>query len=399
MASGRRIQSDIEKMLKQVSNGLSEFDTLQTELKEMVNPNQHEKIENDLKKVLKKLQKCRDQMKGWIQTEPKFKATLTDSKKQIEARMELFKTIEKTSKIKPFSKEGLYRASHDSDIRYSDESSDNFDESGDETGVDWIETVIATLKKQNAQLISQKKSVSIKNKKKEQTKKNALQSHVDTNNSHIHSLEIIQQALYKNLLKQEDIDGLDVQVFYYVDNNMNTSIEEMTDIYDGYDLAELERTIEKMMNKTHPSTKSSKPNVKQTPPIDDSTQQLIRDIEFSYSKMMDKQPVKKTPPQLPSWFPTKPAEFNFNSDMIDDTFYIFLFYFAQETPAQMIASKELKKKKWRYHKGYQKWFKRINDPVYSSEVSESGEFLCYEYENLSVATKSHFTFYYNFLDN
>ncbi|KAL7713621.1 CCR4-NOT transcription complex subunit 3 [Entamoeba marina] len=132
----------------------------------------------------------------------------------------------------------------------------------------------------------------------------------------------------------------------------------------------------------------------------ETTLEIIPDIEFSYTKMVDKQTNKNTDTKIyPQWFPKKATQFNYESEMIDNEFLVFLFYYTQGSTAQTMASQKLREQKWRYHKGYKKWFRRINEPLYVSEISESGEFLCFEYEHWNVVTKSHFTIYYNFLEN
>lgn len=93
------------------------------------NSNQKEKYEADLKKEIKKLQRLRDQIKSWIASgEIKDKSTLLDYRKLIETvgvdccieilgmlwvktlflqQMERFKVVERETKTKAYSKEGL----------------------------------------------------------------------------------------------------------------------------------------------------------------------------------------------------------------------------------------------------------------------------------------------------
>ena len=69
-----------------------------------------EKYEEELKTSIKKLQRCRDQIKVWAaSSEVKNKAPLLDMRKVIERRMETFKVVERETKMKAFSKEGLAR--------------------------------------------------------------------------------------------------------------------------------------------------------------------------------------------------------------------------------------------------------------------------------------------------
>jgi CCR4-NOT transcription complex subunit 3 len=67
-------------------------------------------MEEELKRELKKLQKHRDAIKGWASSsEVKIKTNLLEGRRNIEVRMEAFKAIERESKMKAYSKEGLMR--------------------------------------------------------------------------------------------------------------------------------------------------------------------------------------------------------------------------------------------------------------------------------------------------
>ena len=58
------------------------------------NANQKEKLEVELKKEIKKLQRMRDQVKTWASNnEIKDKTPLLDYRKRIERRMEQFKAL------------------------------------------------------------------------------------------------------------------------------------------------------------------------------------------------------------------------------------------------------------------------------------------------------------------
>lgn len=63
--------------------------------------NQREKLEGELKKEIKKLQRLREQIKSWIASaDIKDKQPLMDARKAIERDMERFKACERESKIK-----------------------------------------------------------------------------------------------------------------------------------------------------------------------------------------------------------------------------------------------------------------------------------------------------------
>jgi CCR4-NOT transcription complex subunit 3 len=108
MGASRKLQGEIDKVLKKVQEGVDVFDSIWNKVYDTENANQKEKFESDLKKEIKKLQRYRDQIKTWIQlSEIKDKQALLDARKLIEREMERFKVCEKETKTKAFSKEGL----------------------------------------------------------------------------------------------------------------------------------------------------------------------------------------------------------------------------------------------------------------------------------------------------
>ena len=67
--------------------------------------------QGDLKKEIKKLQRYRDQVKQWASSnDVRDKTPLLEARKLIEGKMESFKVIEKETKTKAFSKQGLEAA-------------------------------------------------------------------------------------------------------------------------------------------------------------------------------------------------------------------------------------------------------------------------------------------------
>lgn len=93
MAAARKLQSEIERTLKRVTEGVAEFDAIWDKVRihrapcerenhpkpgcatslqvhDTDNSNQKEKYEADLKKEIKKLQRLRDQIKTWCAARP-----------------------------------------------------------------------------------------------------------------------------------------------------------------------------------------------------------------------------------------------------------------------------------------------------------------------------------------
>ncbi|CAO3690202.1 unnamed protein product [Rhizopus microsporus] len=67
--SMKKLQAEIDRVLKKVSEGVETFDSIYDKIQSTNNTNQKEKYEQDLKKEIKKLQRLRDQIKhGFLQT-------------------------------------------------------------------------------------------------------------------------------------------------------------------------------------------------------------------------------------------------------------------------------------------------------------------------------------------
>ncbi|TMS11019.1 CCR4-NOT transcription complex subunit 3 [Larimichthys crocea] len=108
MADKRKLQGEIDRCLKKVAEGVEQFEDIWQKLHNAANANQKEKYEADLKKEIKKLQRLRDQIKTWVASnEIKDKRQLVENRKLIETQMERFKVVERETKTKAYSKEGL----------------------------------------------------------------------------------------------------------------------------------------------------------------------------------------------------------------------------------------------------------------------------------------------------
>lgn len=77
--------AEIDRTLKKVSEGVEQFEGIYDKMQNSSNQTQKEKLETDLKTQIKKLQRLRDQIKGWVaNNDIKDKTTLLDNRKLIE---------------------------------------------------------------------------------------------------------------------------------------------------------------------------------------------------------------------------------------------------------------------------------------------------------------------------
>ena len=111
MSANRKLQTEIDRTLKKVEEGVELFDDIWDKVYNAGQQSLKEKYEGDLKKEIKKLQRLRDQIKTWASSgDIKDKSPLLEARRLIETKMEQFKICEKDTKTKAFSKEGLAAA-------------------------------------------------------------------------------------------------------------------------------------------------------------------------------------------------------------------------------------------------------------------------------------------------
>lgn len=86
----------------------------------------------------------------------------------------------------------------------------------------------------------------------------------------------------------------------------------------------------------------------------------------------------------PSYYPQEPFP---NSDdpslysKIDTDTLFYIFYYRQNTYQQYMAAKALKGQSWRFHKQYQTWFQRHEEPKTITEEYEQGTYRFFDYES------------------
>lgn len=83
--AARKLQQEVDKCFKKVTEGVAEFDAIYEKIEQSNNPAQKEKLEDNLKREIKKLQRLRDQIKTWAAgNEIKDKGPLMEYRRLIE---------------------------------------------------------------------------------------------------------------------------------------------------------------------------------------------------------------------------------------------------------------------------------------------------------------------------
>jgi CCR4-NOT transcription complex subunit 3 len=66
---------------------------------------------------------------------------------------------------------------------------------------------------------------------------------------------------------------------------------------------------------------------------------------------------------------------------IDPDTLFYVFYYKQGSHQQYLAAKALKEQSWRFHKQYQTWFQRHEEPKTITEEFEQGTYRFFDYES------------------
>ncbi|CAK9878272.1 unnamed protein product [Sphagnum jensenii] len=236
MGASRKLQGEIDKVLKKVQEGVDVFDSIWNKVYDTENANQKEKFESDLKKEIKKLQRYRDQIKTWIQSgEVKDKQALLDARKLIEREMERFKVCEKETKTKAFSKEGLGQQQK-TDPREKAKSESR----------DWLNNMVSELESQIDSFEAEVEGFQLKKGKARSPHLVHLEDSITRHKLHLIKLELILRLLDNGGLSPDQVNEVKDFVEDYIERNQE-DFEEFLDVDEIYQSLPLDK-IEAMEN-------------------------------------------------------------------------------------------------------------------------------------------------------
>lgn len=219
-----------------MKEGLEEFDFIYEKLQDCENQSQKEKLESDLKKEIKKLQRFREQIKNWMSgSEVKDKKPLIEHRKLIEREMERFKEVEKMMKTKAFSNEALASNVEVVDPRKKEKMAT----------AEYIEGRIEELQLQMEAIEASIDQISstLKKKKSDASKQAqiaTLQEKLGRHKWHIGMLESILRHLENDNIEVEQINEIKEDIDYYVDSNQDPNFIEDDTFYDMLGLDDME---------------------------------------------------------------------------------------------------------------------------------------------------------------
>ncbi|XP_017252558.1 uncharacterized protein LOC108223027 isoform X2 [Daucus carota subsp. sativus] len=237
MGASRKLQGEIDRVLKKVQEGVDVFDSIWNKVYDTDNANQKEKFEADLKKEIKKLQRYRDQIKTWIQSSEikdkkvsaSYEQALMDARKLIEREMERFKICEKETKTKAFSKEGLGQQP----------KTDPKEKAKSETR-DWLNNVVSELESQIDSFEAEMEGLTVKKGKTRPPRLTHLEASITRHKAHIMKLELILRLLDNDELSPDQVNDVKDFLDDYVERNQE-DFEEFNDVDELYISLPLEK--------------------------------------------------------------------------------------------------------------------------------------------------------------
>lgn len=261
MASARKVQAEIDKLFKKAQDGLSEYEEIYEKFETAMNLSNKERLEADLKRELKKLQRQREAIKGYV-ANPDVKDTkqLEEYRRRIEEKMTEFKDCERMMKTKAFSREGLAVAAEL--------------ETGSPMAVTtgWLRTAIDDGRKR-LEILEYEAQRTKAGRKAKKEQKSEAQVRLEKTVDHIHRWEALLRMLSNEEVEPEEVDDLRDDVDKVLDEETPTDEVPDVSMYEDFDIAP-PRPRSADSAEASPTTPSERPPVsasakalaKKTPP-------------------------------------------------------------------------------------------------------------------------------------
>ncbi|KAI9789120.1 MAG: general negative regulator of transcription subunit 5 [Peltula sp. TS41687] len=231
----RKLQQEIDKTFKRIAEGVQAFEAVFDKIQQTSNSSQKEKLEDALKREIKKLQRHRDQIKTWAASnEIKDKKPLLEQRKLIETQMEKFKAVEKEMKTKAYSKEGLSAAAKLDPKEKEKVEACQFLSSM----IDELERQIETMEVEGESL-----QANLKKGKKDTLKAGRvaeIEQFTERHKWHQAKLELVLRALENGSVEADQVMDLAESIKYYVENHAEADFAEDDTLYDDLHLDEEE---------------------------------------------------------------------------------------------------------------------------------------------------------------
>jgi CCR4-NOT transcription complex subunit 3 len=125
-------------------------------------------------------------------------------------------------------------------------------------------------------------------------------------------------------------------------------------------------------------------------PMSASVQRMMQASRDSCPEPSDSEKPRRYKPQTryntPSYYPQEVLPIFddprlYETGRIDTDTLFYIFYYRQGTYQQYLAAKSLKNQSWRFHKQYQTWFQRHEEPKTITDEFEQGTYRFFDYES------------------
>ncbi|KAI0069224.1 hypothetical protein BV25DRAFT_1910918 [Artomyces pyxidatus] len=293
----RKLQTEIDRTLKRVAEGVELFESIYDKMQASTNQTQKEKLETDLKTQIKKLQRLRDQIKTWVASNDiKDKTALLENRRLIEmvssppnrildgrapsgndfsatpdvpttfgrvgrVQMEKFKACEKEMKTKAFSKEGLIQSA-----KLDPKAQEKLEQT------QWLQSCVEELLLQVETAEAEIETLQVTGRKKgkvgasAQERLEELERLNERRKWHISRLEIMLRLLDNGTLSTDQVQGLKEDVNYFVEDNAADNYKEDEGMYDDLNLDEEEEKFGRLQVDEPESDESDEGSEADLPP-------------------------------------------------------------------------------------------------------------------------------------
>ncbi|OQN95757.1 hypothetical protein B0A48_17947 [Cryoendolithus antarcticus] len=217
--------------VKRVAEGVAAFQGIHEKLYQSQSQPQKDKLEDALKKEIKKLQRSRDKFKAWhANPDVKNKDMCMDQRKLIETQMETFKAVEKETKTKAFSKEGLSAA-----VKMDPKEKEKMEMESQLS--DWVDELSRQIESVEAERDAM--TATVKKGKRDTSKadrSSELDRVLERHQFHVTKLEVLLRCLANGSVEVDQVKEIEQYIKEYVENNGEVDFVEFEEMYDDLNL-------------------------------------------------------------------------------------------------------------------------------------------------------------------
>lgn len=217
----------MDRVFKKIKEGMEIFDTLYERHQTTSSSSQRDKLESELKKEIKKLQRFREQVKNWqTASEVKEKDKLLEYRKLVERAMEQYKEVERGSKSKAYSNEALAET--------EDEKEENEATRFVQKALDELQRQEETLEAKLEKLDSGRRGR--RNNPDNESRKQEIETTLSHHHWHTQKLELILRLLENKVLNPDEVMEISDDLEYYLEDNQDPDFVNDDTMYDELNL-------------------------------------------------------------------------------------------------------------------------------------------------------------------